>query len=198
MNAKQIRAYAEECRGNNTEMAPCIIAEAVWEVAAQLAEHNDCQNRYVAALIETRADRSQPDAETEHAYTSTACFHGQHDRCRQQCKFCGAKCACSHHTAAPASEPAQARERCATHCCVHCGEYIADLEPSHLVRGKQTLCGLSKWSAGNVDIDFGIRRGITTCVHCLRVRALEIMQALAELLPIPVTAVDANPDESRK
>ena len=29
-----------------------------------------------------------------HSYTSTACFHGLHDRCRRTCKFCGVGCNC--------------------------------------------------------------------------------------------------------
>jgi hypothetical protein len=32
-----------------------------------------------------------------HLYVSTACQHGQHDRCRQQCKFCAAPCLCPCH-----------------------------------------------------------------------------------------------------
>ena len=33
-----------------------------------------------------------------HDYLSTACFHGLHERCRQQCKFCDVKCNCLCHT----------------------------------------------------------------------------------------------------
>lgn len=34
----------------------------------------------------------------EHRYVSTACVHGLHrDRCRSNCKFCGALCACRCH-----------------------------------------------------------------------------------------------------
>jgi hypothetical protein len=32
-----------------------------------------------------------------HEYLSTACYHGLHDRCRQTCKFCEAKCMCQCH-----------------------------------------------------------------------------------------------------
>lgn len=32
-----------------------------------------------------------------HDYTSTACFHGAHDKCRLICKFCTARCACICH-----------------------------------------------------------------------------------------------------
>lgn len=42
----------------------------------------------------------------------------------------------------------------------------------HLVRGRRTLCGLQKWSAGNVDIDFGIEH-TTNCLNCLKAIALE-------------------------
>ena len=37
----------------------------------------------------------------DHDYTSTACYHGQHDRCRQLCKFCLARCQCRCHHLAP-------------------------------------------------------------------------------------------------
>ena len=50
---------------------------------------------------------------------------------------------------------------------------IPDL--SHLVRGKQTLCGLSDWRAGNSDLVFGVKNGMTTCVPCLRTFASELL-----------------------
>lgn len=34
-----------------------------------------------------------------HDYTSTACTHEIHDRCRRSCKFCTALCACDCHGA---------------------------------------------------------------------------------------------------
>ncbi len=33
----------------------------------------------------------------KHVYVSTACQHGLHDRCRQQCKFCETPCLCDCH-----------------------------------------------------------------------------------------------------
>lgn len=33
----------------------------------------------------------------KHRYTSTACAHDYHDRCRKQCKFCLVRCVCSCH-----------------------------------------------------------------------------------------------------
>lgn len=33
----------------------------------------------------------------EHRYTSTACYHGLHGRCRVSCKFCGTVCECRCH-----------------------------------------------------------------------------------------------------
>ena len=40
-----------------------------------------------------------PDAEAhpDHYYTSTACIHGVHNRCRWQCEFCSVKCGCICH-----------------------------------------------------------------------------------------------------
>lgn len=32
-----------------------------------------------------------------HAYRSTACYHGQHDKCRLHCKFCAVQCFCGCH-----------------------------------------------------------------------------------------------------
>ncbi len=32
-----------------------------------------------------------------HEYTSTACQHNLHARCRVSCKFCWSKCECSCH-----------------------------------------------------------------------------------------------------
>lgn len=34
---------------------------------------------------------------SDHKYTSTACQHELHDRCRETCKFCDAPCACDCH-----------------------------------------------------------------------------------------------------
>jgi hypothetical protein len=52
-----------------------------------------------------------------HDYVSTACQHGQHERCRKTCKFCQTPCCCtecSRHAVSPAqagyreAEPARA------------------------------------------------------------------------------------------
>lgn len=32
---------------------------------------------------------------TPHAYTSTACLHGEHDACRKTCKYCDVSCSCT-------------------------------------------------------------------------------------------------------
>lgn len=39
-----------------------------------------------------------------HVYTSTACQHGLHDRCRRECKYCQAacNCPCGHTSSGPA------------------------------------------------------------------------------------------------
>ena len=39
-----------------------------------------------------------------HVYTSTACYHNLHERCRKNCKFCETPCACACHAAQPAAE----------------------------------------------------------------------------------------------
>jgi hypothetical protein len=38
-----------------------------------------------------------------HFYLSTACVHELHDRCRLQCKFCEADCACGCHVGSVSS-----------------------------------------------------------------------------------------------
>lgn len=40
----------------------------------------------------------------DHQYTSTACMHELHDRCRKNCKYCGNGCLCECHRAAEAQE----------------------------------------------------------------------------------------------
>jgi hypothetical protein len=44
-----------------------------------------------------------------HAYISTACQHGLHERCRLICKFCDAGCQCACHEA---SEPTRTEATC--------------------------------------------------------------------------------------
>ncbi len=34
-------------------------------------------------------------------YTSTACHHGLHERCREVCKHCDERCRCVCHTLTP-------------------------------------------------------------------------------------------------
>src|SRR5687767_10005861 len=45
-----------------------------------------------------RAALSQRDQPGGHDYLSTACFHGLHDRCRRECKFCAQPCRCECHS----------------------------------------------------------------------------------------------------
>lgn len=45
-------------------------------------------------------------------YTSTACQHGLHERCRRTCKFCGSSCRCRcGHLAATVDVPVSASDR---------------------------------------------------------------------------------------
>ena len=61
--------------------------------------------------------------------------------------------------------------------------YVESDSFTHLVREGRTLCGLTKWGMGNVDIKFGIERGITTCLKCLRAISLESLSK-----PVPPKA----------
>jgi hypothetical protein len=56
--------------------------------------------------------------------------------------------------------------------------------PNHLVRDSRTLCGLTQWIGGNVDIKFGIEKGITTCVRCLREAYLDTHREGAAEQPV--------------
>ena len=51
---------------------------------------------------------------------------------------------------------------------------------THLIRDFSTLCGLTEWEQGNVDIKFGIEKGITTCLKCLRAAYLESLSVNTE------------------
>lgn len=63
-------------------------------------------------MADPQDDLSQPDARrcvdsvtadraiSLHDYLSTACYHGQHDQCRKQCKFCEVGCNCGCHNEA--------------------------------------------------------------------------------------------------
>ena len=59
---------------------------------------------YCGAMLVDRVEPAAPaeavpaaEAHPDHDYTSTACIHGVHNRCRQQCKFCSVKCGCICH-----------------------------------------------------------------------------------------------------
>jgi hypothetical protein len=65
-------------------------------------EHRHCDDADIAALKAALATQpAAPESASEHNYTSTACQHDLHDRCRKQCKFCAVLCKCACHTAAP-------------------------------------------------------------------------------------------------
>lgn len=60
------------------------------------------------------AEQAQPEfplpvrPDGSHHYVSTACTHGDHERCWRVCKFCPAECACDcgHPVASPATPEA--------------------------------------------------------------------------------------------
>lgn len=55
------------------------------------------------------ASTSSQGGDASHNYLSTACLHGLHDRCRENCKFCAAPCRCECHSVQPAPEDSKAR-----------------------------------------------------------------------------------------
>ena len=56
---------------------------------------------YFATRDRMKDVRRRLFASSAHVYTSTACHHGMHDRCRKECKFCGVKCRCACHEGVP-------------------------------------------------------------------------------------------------
>jgi hypothetical protein len=46
-------------------------------------------------------EAQQKIVDAKHSYLSTACYHGQHERCRKRCKFCDATCECECHVVRP-------------------------------------------------------------------------------------------------
>lgn len=59
-----------------------------------LAHHRE-QLRQRLALLEVVQPAVTLSLPGEHHYISTACLHGRHDDCRQQCKWCPSRCACT-------------------------------------------------------------------------------------------------------
>lgn len=74
---------------------------------------------------------------------------------------------------------------CATDTHI-CRRFRPSAHDCHLVRDDRTLCGLDKWEGGNVDIDFGIKRGITNCVECLRALLVERMSIDSRKVPADI------------
>ncbi len=70
-------------------------------------------DRIYAVVEAVLAMPTQSHEGETHSYTSTACFHGLHDRCRRTCKFCGVgcNCSCGHPDRADEGTPADVVER---------------------------------------------------------------------------------------
>ena len=71
------------------------------------------EDQIYAAVEAILAMPTQSHEGETHSYTSTACFHGLHDRCRRTCKFCGVgcNCSCGHPDRADEGTPADVVER---------------------------------------------------------------------------------------
>lgn len=67
-----------------------------WETWRQRVGQLDQLN---TMLLEENERLRGGTREVAHDYLSTACFHGLHERCRRECKFCGVQCRCECHTA---------------------------------------------------------------------------------------------------
>jgi hypothetical protein len=76
--------------------APQIIKNAslrarVLELEVEQQSADDAIRQLDTELTELRA------AAGTHLYVSTACQHGKHDVCREQCKYCDSPCLCPCH-----------------------------------------------------------------------------------------------------
>lgn len=73
-----------------------------------------------AVQVILRAALASASPKSEHDYTSTACQHGMHDRCRKECKFCGVacRCDCGHKQVTEMK-------------CKNCNELISQCEELH-------------------------------------------------------------------
>jgi hypothetical protein len=80
-----------------------IVRESIDSRYRDVFNWNRLAERIDAALAEARRDTMSELLPVErrglHPYTSTACMHGLHARCRLSCKFCGAPCMCECHAA---------------------------------------------------------------------------------------------------
>jgi len=68
-----------------------------------------CALGFLAGWLAARYGRAFMEQDG-HDYTSTACQHGLHERCRRSCKYCGSPCACNCHVAVaipPQRQPKQ-------------------------------------------------------------------------------------------
>jgi hypothetical protein len=62
---------------------------------------------------------------SSHQYISTACLHGQHEKCRRFCKYCKVPCACKNcvhveEVSPPSPEPRETDGHPVGWCCKHC------------------------------------------------------------------------------
>jgi hypothetical protein len=71
-----------------------------------------------ANCLPTKVNTPQSDASNAapvatqanpHDYLSTACFHGPHERCRLNCKFCGVDCRCTCRVKAQPAAPGRSQ-----------------------------------------------------------------------------------------
>jgi hypothetical protein len=65
-------------------------------VANEWEDRYQCQVQRIEMKDAEIAELQKLLLDVQH-YKSTACFHGDHQRCRQACKFCGMGCLCLCH-----------------------------------------------------------------------------------------------------
>jgi hypothetical protein len=73
------------------------IAEHLEGIAASLAQVAQWDISKIDGLGSSVPPGSQTEVRGKHPYTSTACQHAVHDRCRLSCKFCFSPCMCECH-----------------------------------------------------------------------------------------------------
>jgi hypothetical protein len=86
--------------------------------------HPDAICRAVIKVFQDRRSGAAQEV-SPHQYISTACLHGQHEKCRRFCKYCKVPCACKgcahvEEVSPPSPEPRETDGHPVGWCCKHC------------------------------------------------------------------------------
>ncbi len=125
---EELRERRDELKADN-ERLRALVEEAakqldrvrsglrIWGSDCQVRDEIAGECAALHAKLTGTAD-AKPEAPA-HAYTSTACHHKQHKRCRKSCKFCAVACGCECHTETRTSEESSAVAPAPATECAH-------------------------------------------------------------------------------